>query len=114
MLYYRRTVEYFVPAVHEEMRPLQPMSLLVFRTMAEASRVGFSAYNFGGTWRSQDGVHRFKQRWGARDCPYRYLVRLRRELGYFREVGRDAWQEQYPGYYVIPFAWLEAAPTDTR
>ncbi len=69
------TWEYFIPAVVEDYRDQQALSALVCYTMIEAVASGAVRWNWGGTWRSQEGVYRFKSRFGARDMPYRYFHR---------------------------------------
>ena len=106
VLFYNRTAEYFVPVVNLQVRNLQPMSLLVFTAMRDAVRRGFRHWNWGGTWKCQHGVYRFKSRWGTTDYPYRYWVYLRddRILGLRPETLRGA----FPFFYVVPFAALES------
>lgn len=70
------TIEYFTPVVADEYKNQQALSALVFYAMSDALREGFALWNWGGTWRTQQGVYRFKSRFGAVDYPYRYFHRL--------------------------------------
>ncbi|MEO0396995.1 MAG: GNAT family N-acetyltransferase [Cyanobacteria bacterium P01_A01_bin.137] len=76
VILYGDTVEYFTPVVEAEHKQKQLLSSLIFSVMTELAQEGFCRWNWGGTWRSQTGVYRFKQRWGAEDYPYRYFNRL--------------------------------------
>jgi hypothetical protein len=73
---YRRTVEYFTPVVDEEYRDTQALSATIYEVMQQSALKGSTCWNWGGTWRSQDGVYRFKKRWGARDYIYRYFNKI--------------------------------------
>lgn len=72
LLLYARTIEYFTPVVHEEFRESQALSYLIFKIMVDLAQLGYRQWNWGGTWISQEGVYRFKKRWGSIDFPYRY------------------------------------------
>jgi len=76
VLLFDDTVEYFTPVVDEHYKDLQALSALIHHTMLETARDGYRRWNWGGTWRSQEGVYRFKNRFGAHDLPYRYFHRL--------------------------------------
>lgn len=75
-LVYQRTVEYFTPVVLPEFREPQALPALIFHCMCRFSAEGLALWNWGGTWRSQEGVYRFKQRWGAQHRVYRYFNRI--------------------------------------
>ncbi len=102
--YYARTVEYFTPVTRQAARPLQPMAAILHEAMVDATLRGHVRWNWGGTWPSQDGVYRFKRKWGAKDYAYRYHVRVNR-----REILRRSPGEltaAYPGFYTVPFSAL--------
>jgi hypothetical protein len=98
---FNSTVEYYTPAVVEAFRPLQALALLVHEAMCLAAREGFEWWNWGGTWASQEGVYRFKKKWGAQDKLYYYYCRLadRQVL----HASRQALLEAFPGFFVVPF-----------
>lgn len=105
VFFYNRTAEYFTPAVMEEYRSHQPVSLLIFEAMQEASKRGCRYWNWGGTWTSQQGVYHFKSRFGAIDRPYYYYVRERDQS--FRKVDAKVILSEYPYFYVLPFSKLD-------
>jgi hypothetical protein len=76
VLLFGDTVEYFTPVVDEHYKDQQALSALIHHAMLETASDGYLRWNWGGTWRSQDGVYRFKSRFGAHDRPYRYFHRL--------------------------------------
>jgi hypothetical protein len=99
-----RTAEYYMPATLASHRSLQPNSLLVFEAMKHATSREFCYWNFGGTWPSQHGVYQFKNRWGARDRPYDYLVGIHGDMERIRSMEPSELTEMYPSFYVVPFA----------
>lgn len=104
---FNSTVEYYTPAIIEASRPLQPLALLVHEAMREAVTDGYRWWNWGGTWKSQVGVYRFKRKWGAVDMPYRYYTRLNRpEL---LQCTRSELLAAYPNFFVVPFDKLAHA-----
>jgi hypothetical protein len=107
VFFHNRTAEYFTPAVDAVFRSDQPGSLLAFEGMLEAVRRGFAYWNWGGTWTTQEGVYRFKSRFGAQDMRYTYYIR---ELDpSLRQLSRDDILAAYPYFYVLPFGILENA-----
>jgi hypothetical protein len=104
VFYYKKTVEYFTPVVNAAYRSTQPLSLLIFTAMVDAVVEREARWwNWGGTWRSQEGVYTFKAKWGAEDCLYRYHV-LAGE-GFEKLVARPKSEilAEYPYFYTFPF-----------
>jgi hypothetical protein len=101
LFYYKSIVEYFIPATLDDARKYQPMALLIWQGMLDAAREGAGLWNWGGTWRSQEGLHKFKRKWGAGDLPYRYytLVNEPRLLA----LSAAELLAAYPYFFVLPF-----------
>jgi hypothetical protein len=102
---FNRTVEYYTPAILERARADQPLALLVHEAMRDAARQGYRWWNWGGTWATQDGVYRFKKKWGAEDRPYHYYVRLSRPEVLERSPAEL--REAFPGFFIVPFSKLK-------
>lgn len=110
MLYHAQVAEYFVPAILEEYRSCQAGSLLVFEAMKQAVAEGYRWWNFGGTAPTgQEGVYHFKQRWGARDEPYRYFGIGFGDTGGLRRLSAEQLLAAYPNFFVIPFRLLDSS-----
>ena len=104
VLYFNDVAEYWTPAVDAEHRADEPMALIVSEAMLDASRRGCRLWNWGGTWSSQDGVYRFKHKWGADDRPYRYFVQVNNRS--VLEATPEQLLERFPHFYVLPFTAL--------
>lgn len=108
LLYYKDTVEYFVPATATSWRSAQPLSALIHIAMRDAVLdFGARTWNWGGTWLTQDGVYHFKSRWGATDHPYKYYTRIFLEERRLHGVRRNSMLQGYPWFYTVPFSVLE-------
>ncbi|HXU87957.1 MAG TPA: GNAT family N-acetyltransferase [Methylomirabilota bacterium] len=104
VFYFNGTVEYFIPATLPRYRALQPMALVIVTAMQDAAAAGHHRWNWGGTWRQQSTLYRFKRKWNAVDRPYRYYTRInRRELLRCRP---DELRAAYGEFYVVPFHLL--------
>ena len=101
LLYFKETIEYFTPVIQKEHRSDQPLSLLIFEAMKSGIREGYKIWNWGGTWKSQDGVYRFKSRWGAQDFSYRYFIKLYNDK--ILKQKKEAIIKNFPYFYTIPF-----------
>jgi hypothetical protein len=99
------TVEYFTPAVHHEHRSDQPLAVLLVAAMVAAVRRGCRRWNWGGTWTSQDGVFRFKSKWGANEGRYRYFVQL--NDGSLLQSSPAELRGRFGHFYVLPFSALQ-------
>jgi hypothetical protein len=102
VLQFKSICEYFTPATDAAYRALEPGRLLVLRAMEDAIARGCDVWNWGGTWPSQKNVHLFKSRWGTRDVPYRYFVRVNPESALAR-LSPEIIAAEYPYFYVRPF-----------
>jgi hypothetical protein len=76
VLLFQDTVEYFTPVVDPQYKDQQALSALIHHVMLESVYDGYRRWNWGGTWPSQEGVYRFKSRFGASEFPYRYFHKL--------------------------------------
>jgi lipid II:glycine glycyltransferase (peptidoglycan interpeptide bridge formation enzyme) len=104
VFFYNRTAEYYTPVVRKEYRESQALSAAIFRAMQDAAKCGFSRWNWGGTWLSQDGVYRFKSRWGTQDIRYRYLTSVYNPA--VLNASRAKLLVSYPSFFTVPFSAL--------
>lgn len=103
LLYEGKTVEYFTPVIADEHRSDQPLSAIIFAAMKCASKNDFKNWNWGGTWLSQDGVYRFKSRWGAKDKRYNYWLKNHNESADIINQDPVTLVNEYPFFYTRPF-----------
>jgi Acetyltransferase (GNAT) domain len=106
VLYFNRVAEYFTPAVRQDHRSDQPQALILLRAMVHAAGRGCRLWNWGGTWTSQDGVYRFKAKWGARERRYSYFVQVN-EKGLLDSTPEEL-RRRFPHFYVAPFSNLRS------
>jgi hypothetical protein len=106
VLLFNRTVEYYTPAINHDARPLQPAALVLAEAMRHYSERGFAIWNWGGTWHTQESLHRFKRKWGAEEREYPYYVQVNDES--LLERNPDEILRDFDGFYVAPFSALRA------
>lgn len=107
IFYYKGFVEYFVPCSDHAHRSNQPLSALIYQAMVDAViEKGALWWNWGGTWVSQDGVYRFKARWGTQDFPYRYAIWSYEGAPDPKTITREALAGAYPFFYTLPYGAL--------
>ena len=104
VFYYNRTVEYYTPVVRKECRESQALSAAIYKAMCDASSEGYDWWNWGGTWLSQDGVYRFKSRWGTQDLPYRYFTSIHNAA--VLKASPAYLLQAYPSFFTVPFSAL--------
>ena len=63
------------------------------------------SWNWGGTWKNQDGVYNFKKKWGAEDHIYKYYINYAAK-NVKNKINRDILSKDYPFFYTIPFSEL--------
>ena len=102
---YGEVIEYFTPVVKNEYREMQPLSLLIYEAMISAVREKKKWWNWGGTWKSQDGVYHFKSRWGTNDFEYFYFIRFSSYKKYEDFIGfsKEELLLNYPCFFTVPF-----------
>ncbi len=104
VFYFNQKVEYFTPVVKKEFRTFQPLSLIIYHAMIEAAQKGFTWWNWGGTWLTQEGVYRFKKRWGAIDKEYTYYTKINNHDIFNKR--KEELLHHYDHFYVIDFKKL--------
>jgi hypothetical protein len=109
LFYFGPFVEYITPVTRPGSRDLQPTAAILSRAMTDAIADGRRIWNWGGTWLTQDGVYRFKRKWGARETRYRYATFVRNpEL---LHMTPEALGKHYPYFYAFPFTLYGAQPS---
>lgn len=99
------TVEYVMPVVIESARTLQPTAAILAAAMTDAAARGFTRWNWGGTWLTQEGVYRFKKKWGADERRYQYYITLN-DPALRAHTAADL-AAAYPWYLTLPYASLQ-------
>jgi hypothetical protein len=105
LFYYNGFAEYYTPVIKAEFRELQPNSFLIYHSMVDASKKGHHTWNWGGTWKSQENLYRFKIRFGAYDKNYKYYIKINNAEIYHSNPKELA--EHYDNFYLIPFDQLK-------
>lgn len=100
------TVEYYMPSVYVTDRSLQPLNLLIHKAICDSVEEGYTYWNFGGTWPTQESLRHFKIRWGGEETKYSYFTYIidKKILGRSKSLVASA----YPYFYVAPFECLGA------
>lgn len=98
---HHETIEYFTPVVEPDYRETQVLSALIFSIMDAAVKNGYKFWNWGGTWRSQSGVYRFKKRFGAFDAEYRYFNIVLNEN--IKRIPKKTLQSEFPYFYTYRY-----------
>jgi len=105
-LYYKPSVEYFVPVITHEYRSSEPLSYIIHTAMIDAVKEGYKYWNFGGTGIFLHSLHHFKATWGAVDCPYSYIIKTTEEGRKLLAKDINVCMAQFPFYYLYPKAFL--------
>ena len=106
VFYFNGTAEYFTPVIISEHRNTQALALVIYVAMKDAvSSKGCKNWNWGGTWLSQEGVYRFKKKWGAQEHRYKYFIQLN-DLSLLNCTPKELVSE-YPFFYTVPYSHLK-------
>lgn len=106
LFYWGNTVEYHSTCLKDDYRSIGPLNKIIVEKMLEAGMKGYKYWNFGGTWKSQEGVYNFKKSFGAQDHPYFYYTVFFKKLDKIRKMSQDELLTGYPLCFVIPFSEL--------
>lgn len=104
VFYYGNVVEYFTPVTGDTYKSMQPMALIIYTAMLNLYQKGFRWWNWGGTWESQEGVYKFKKKWGAEEFVYKYYTSVNNNQ--LLQASTQKLLSEYPDFYVLPFKEL--------
>jgi hypothetical protein len=96
--------EYFTPAVAHAHRPAQPLAAILAQAMPDAAARGHTWFNFGGTGPANDGLRRFKRKWGARTVTYRLYTKVNDRA--FLDATPAELRARFGDFYVLPYELL--------
>ncbi len=105
LFFHTNYVEYFTPASLGEYRDIQPTAAILHDAILAAAQNGKTMWNWGGTWQTQEGVYKFKKKWGAKDFHYNYYTKINNSKIY--SMSRAELEAQYPHFFVLPYSELK-------
>lgn len=105
IIYFNRTVEYYTPAIVNEYRNLQPLSLMIYLAMQDAMKNEMEKWNWGGTGLTQSSLYTFKSKWGTTETRYFYYTKIWDKS--ILELPEEIIKRKYSNYYVYPFNQVE-------
>lgn len=101
VFYHNNFVEYYMPAYTSESKNTQSTSLLIWNSIKSSLIHGINYYNFGGTWKNQPELYKFKRGWNSSDFKYNYYINC--DLAKIKEIGIDEISKNYEFFYIVPF-----------
>jgi hypothetical protein len=93
-------VEYFTPVTLSEHKQIQALSLLILHGFLFAKEKQIRYWNWGGTWRDQEGVYKFKKQWNPKETEYSYYTKVLDET--ILNIDGQTLMSAYPFFYVYP------------
>lgn len=101
VFYFNKTVEYYTPAIVNEYRNYQPLSLIIYVAMRDAMKKGMKKWNWGGTGLTQASLYTFKSKWGTTETRYYYYTKIWDDN--ILKVDKEDILAKFSNYYVYPF-----------
>ncbi|RAP27580.1 hypothetical protein DID74_00305 [Candidatus Marinamargulisbacteria bacterium SCGC AG-333-B06] len=105
LFYFNHTVEYYTPVIINEHRSDQPLAGIIFQAMSDAINKNYHWWNWGGTWKTQEGVYKFKKKWAAIDKPYKYYTTINNQT--ILDQSKKTLLSEYPNFFVVSFNELK-------
>ncbi|CDI06454.1 peptidoglycan bridge formation glycyltransferase FemA/FemB family protein [Candidatus Nitrosotenuis uzonensis] len=99
--YFNSYVEYYMPAYDSTLKHLQGTSVLLWESIKHALEKNFKFYNFGGTWKNQEELYRFKRGWAAKDMPYFYYIYG--DIERAKKNGLEQIKKDFENFYVFSY-----------
>lgn len=112
LFYHKEYVEYFTPIFDNDYSKYQPNSMLIYESLKDAIKKGYSKWNFGGTGWSMESLYLYKRSWGAREYKYYNYINTFNNVKNIINLSKEEIIEMYRDFYVIPFDILQTTPTD--
>ncbi|WP_374764525.1 GNAT family N-acetyltransferase [Yunchengibacter salinarum] len=112
-LAYGDRVEYLMPGISAEGRPMQANPFLLWHAMRAAAADGYRFWNWGGTWPNQTALHHFKAGFGAEDHRYMTLALIRDDAVESLASQMPRLRAAHPDFFIAPdSAILRLNPAD--
>ncbi|MBI3298606.1 MAG: GNAT family N-acetyltransferase [Elusimicrobia bacterium] len=102
-----RTASYYLPCGDSKHRALQAGSVLIERAVRDARDAGLTYWNWEASPDKEGGVYRFKRKWGAQESGYEVSVVPLVDDGVLKEIGSKGLADDFPFYFVYPYAALQ-------
>ena len=106
IFYFKDQVEYFLPAIDENYKNLQPLSGLIYKSMFDSiNERNIKLWNWGGTHLDQENLFKFKSKWGSTNKIYKYFILA--DVPRIKEVSKNTnLFEQFEYFYIYPKKYL--------
>jgi len=103
LMYFNKTISYWIPVIEEDFRVYSPMNLLIYMAMIDGFLRGYKYWDWGGTALLANGVYNFKKKWGSEERKYCYYTTVYKDIGELQSLGAEVLMSEYPYFYVFPF-----------
>lgn len=100
IFYFKNFAEYYLTAYDPRFLSYQSTSNLIWNSMKKSISKGIEYYNFGGTWKTQTDLYRFKRGWNTSDFNYNYFIY--RDLDKIKDIGIENILKKYEYFYICP------------
>lgn len=110
VFYFNGTVEYYTPAIVEQYRTIQPLTLIIYTAMQDAMKNKMEKWNWGGTGLTQKSLYDFKTKWGTTETKYFYYTKIWNES--ILRIHKEEILTRYKNYYVFPFVQVNGYEED--
>jgi len=104
VFYHNNFAEYYMPAYDPVHKNTQSTSLLIWNSILNSLNHKVKFYNFGGTWKNQSALYRFKRGWNSKDFKYNYYIYC--DLDKIKEIGIKEISKYYEFFYIAPYEQL--------
>ncbi len=104
VFYHNNFAEYYMPAYDPIHKNTQSTSLLIWNSILNSLNRKIKFYNFGGTWKNQSELYRFKRGWNSKDFKYNYYIYC--DLDKIKEIGIKEISKFYDFFYIAPYEQL--------
>lgn len=101
VFYHNNFAEYYMPAYTSESKNTQSTSLLIWNSIKSSLSRGIDYFNFGGTWKNQPELYKFKRGWNSTDFKYNYYINC--NVDKIKEIGIDEISKFFEYFYIIPY-----------
>lgn len=101
VFYDKQFAEYYMPAYDTNKKYTQSTSLLIWESIQNSIKRNIQFYNFGGTWKNQHELYRFKRGWNSSDFYYNYYIYC--NLDIIKKIEFNELLTNYDYFYIVPF-----------
>jgi lipid II:glycine glycyltransferase (peptidoglycan interpeptide bridge formation enzyme) len=108
-IFNKKEIDAFMMSADSEYMHLRASYLVTHNLLEWANKNRVSVFNWMSSPKRDDGIYRWKKKWGSNERTFLYLTKVLGDASYWKEMEYRELKKAYSFHYLLPFNLLKSS-----